>query len=368
MVSKVYFTDFRSKSSHDNKVSKVKNLFDAANFQAFIDEDDLMAVKLHFGEEGNDSYINPVLVRQVVDKIAAEGAKPFLTDTNTLYYGSRHNSHDHLKTAILHGFDYSVVGAPLIIADGLRGENWADVQINQKHFKNVKIAGDILNSDGMIVMSHFKGHEMAGFGGAIKNLAMGCASASGKIEQHQCSKPVIFEGCTSCGKCSDSCPVSAFEISATGAAINYDKCIACNNCLGACSDGLIKLNWSTMEEFIERMTEYALGAVKNKTEKTGYMNFLMNITPECDCLPYSDSSIVPDIGIMVSNDPVALDAACYDMVNNQYGLQNSMLKHNHQQGEDKFRGLWKNVDGHRQLQYGQEIGLGNLGYDLIDIS
>lgn len=368
MVSKVYFTDFRSKSNHDNKVNKVKNLFDAANFENFIDEDDLMAVKLHFGEEGNDSYINPVLVRQVVDKIIAEGAKPFLTDTNTLYYGSRHNSQDHLKTAILHGFDYSVVGAPLIIADGLRGENWVNVQINQKHFQNVKIAGDILNSDGMVVLSHFKGHEMAGFGGAIKNLAMGCASAAGKIEQHSCSKPVVFEGCNSCGRCSDSCPVSAIEISEAGASINYDKCIACNNCLGACPDELIRLNWSTMEEFIERMTEYALGAVKNKTERTGYMNFLMNITPECDCLPYSDSPIVPDIGIMVSNDPVALDAACYDMVNKQYGLENSMLKHNHQNGEDKFKGLWKNVDGRKQLQYGQEIGLGSLKYDLIDIS
>jgi uncharacterized Fe-S center protein len=368
MVSKVYFTDFRSKSNQDNKVNKVRNLFDAANFQTFIDEEDLMAVKLHFGEEGNDSYINPVLVRQVVDKIVANGAKPFLTDTNTLYYGSRHNSHDHLKTAILHGFDYSVVGAPLIIADGLRGKNWANVQIKQKHFKNVKIAGDILNSDGMIVLSHFKGHEMAGFGGAIKNLAMGCASAPGKIEQHECSKPIINEGCTSCGRCADSCPVSAFEISKSGAAINYDKCIACNNCLSACPEELIKLNWSTMEEFIERMTEYALGAVKNKTEKTGYMNFLMNITPECDCLPYSDSPIVPDIGIMVSKDPVALDAACYDMVNDQCGLENSLLKHNHQHGEDKFRGLWKNVDGCRQLQYGEEIGLGSTKYDLIDIS
>lgn len=368
MVSKVYFTDLRSKSNQDNKISKVKNLFDAANFQNFIEEDDLMAVKLHFGEEGNDSYINPVLIRQVVDKIAALGAKPFLTDTNTLYYGSRHNSHDHIKTAILHGFDYAVAGAPLIIADGLKGGNWASVQIRGKHFENVKIAGDILSSDGMVVMSHFKGHEMAGFGGAIKNLAMGCAAAPGKIEQHACSKPVITEGCTLCRNCADACPESAFEFLDSGATINYDKCIACNNCLGACPEELIRLNWSTMEEFIERMTEYALGAVKNKTEKTGYMNFLMNITPECDCLPYSDSPIVPDIGIMVSKDPVALDKACYDMVNKQCGLENSMLKHNHQHGEDKFRALWKNVDGRRQLYYGEEIGLGSTKYDLIDIS
>lgn len=368
MASKVYFTDFRSKSKEDNKINKIKRLFDAANFQNFIDEDDIVAVKLHFGEEGNDSYISPVFVRQVVDKIVAKGAKPFLTDTNTLYYGSRHNSQEHIKTAILHGFDYAVSGAPVIIADGLRGENWDNVKIKQKHFENVKVAGDILSSDGMIVLSHFKGHEMAGFGGAIKNLAMGCAAAPGKIEQHKCSKPVIMPGCTSCGNCIDACPEAAFELSESGSLINYDRCIACNNCIGACPESLIKLDWSTMEEFIERMTEYALGAVKNKSKKTGYINFLMNITPECDCLPYSDSPIVPDIGIMVSDDPVALDAACYDLVNKQSGMKNSLLKHNHNQGEDKFRGLWKNVDGRRQLQYGQEIGLGNLKYDLINIS
>lgn len=368
MVSKVYFTDLRSKSNQDNKVNKVKNLFDAANFQNFMEEDDLIAVKLHFGEAGNDSYVNPVLVRQVVDKIATVGAKPFLTDTNTLYYGSRHNSQDHIKTAILHGFDFAVAGAPLIIADGLKGENWKSVQITGKHFEKVKIAGDILSSDGMIVMSHFKGHEMAGFGGAIKNLAMGCAAAPGKIEQHECSKPVIMEGCTSCGICADVCPESALKIGDKGTTIIYDKCIACNNCVGVCPDDLIQLNWSSMEEFIERMTEYALGAVKNKTQKTGYMNFLMNITPECDCLPYSDSPIVPDIGIMASTDPVALDTACYDLVNKQCGLENSRLKHNHKHGEDKFIGLWENVDGHRQLNYGHEIGLGNVKYDIIDIS
>jgi uncharacterized protein len=368
MVSKVYFTDLRAKSNQDSKVNKVKNLFEAVKFKNFIEEDDLIAVKLHFGEEGNDSYINPVLVRQIVDKILALGAKPFLTDTNTLYYGSRHNSQDHLKTAILHGFDYAVAGAPLIIADGLKGENWSSVQIKGKHFENVKIAGDILSSDGMVVMSHFKGHEMAGFGGAIKNLAMGCAAAPGKIEQHECSKPIIMEGCTSCGICADACPKTAFQFSNKGSTIDYDKCIACNNCIGVCPDDLIKLDWPSMEEFIERMVEYALGAVKNKAKKMVYMNFLMNITPECDCLPYSDSPIVPDIGIMASNDPVAIDAACYDMVNKQHGLKNSLLKQNRQHGEDKFKGLWKNVDGHKQLEYGQKIGLGNVKYDLIDIS
>jgi uncharacterized protein len=368
MSSKVYFTDFRSTSKDDNKVSKVKKLFETANFDDIIEENELVAIKLHFGEEGNDTFISPVLVRQIVDKIILSGAKPFITDTNTLYYGSRHNSVDHIKTAVLHGFDYAVSGAPIIIADGLKGDNWQNVNINMKHFEKVKIAGDIISSDSMMVLSHFKGHDMAGFGGAIKNLAMGCAASPGKIEQHACAKPVILEGCTSCGNCVESCPEDAIKISDIGAKMDYDRCIACNNCISECSESIIKLDLDSLEEFIERMTEYALGAVKNKKGKMGYVNFLMNITPHCDCLPFSDSPIVPDIGILVSEDPVAIDAACYDLVNQQKGLNNSLLNHNYSEGEDKFKGLWENVDGHIQLEYGHKKGLGCKDYELIDIS
>jgi uncharacterized protein len=368
MRSKVYYTDFRSRTDEDNKINKVRKLFEAANFADLMEEDELVAVKLHFGEEGNDSYINPVLVRQVVDKIAQTGALPFITDTNTLYYGSRHNSPNHIKTAVLHGFDYAVAGAPIIIADGLRGENWKSIEIKRKHFESVKIAGDIESADCMIVMSHFKGHEMAGFGGAIKNLAMGCAAAQGKIEQHECVKPIISEGCKYCGTCIESCPENAMLLGEKGAEMDYDRCIACNNCIFACPESLIKLNWNRITEFIEKMTEYALGAVQSKKGKIGYMNFLMNITPDCDCLPWSDSPIVPDIGILVSNDPVALDAASYDLVNQQKGFKNSLLHHHHLEGEDKFKGVWDMVDGHVQLRYGREIGLGKLKYELIDIN
>ena len=368
MKSKVYFIDFRSRTDEDNKINKVKKLFEAAKFDSLMNEDELVAVKLHFGEEGNDSYLSPVLIRQVVDKILAEGASPFITDTNTLYYGSRHNSPDHIKTAILHGFDFAVAGAPLIIADGLKGENWLSIEIKQKHFDKVKIAGDIESADCMLVMSHFKGHEMAGFGGAIKNLAMGCAAAPGKIEQHECVKPIMMEGCKSCGSCIESCPENAIYLSEKGSEMDYDRCIACNNCIFACPESIIKLNSNKMNEFIEKMTEYALGAVQSKKGKVGYMNFLMDITPDCDCLPWSDSPIVPDIGILISYDPVAIDSASYDLVNMQRGFENSMLHNHHREGEDKFKGVWDMVDGHLQLRYGQEIGLGNLEYELIDIS
>ncbi|HMK54588.1 MAG TPA: DUF362 domain-containing protein [Methanobacteriaceae archaeon] len=367
MKSEVYFTDLVSRGKDDSKIKKLERLFEAANLDNIFQKDKLTAVKLHFGEEGNDSYINPVFVRVLVDKVIQNGAKPFLTDTNTLYYGSRHNTVDHLKTAIKHGFDYSVGGAPLVIADGLCGDNWVSVEVNLKHFKEVKIAGDIEKSDSMLVLSHFKGHGMSGFGGAIKNLAMGCAAAPGKLEQHECAKPFINTQCTVCGSCVDSCPVSAILLQEDTAEINYDLCIACNNCLETCPDSCIELDWEAMEPFMEKMSEYAHGAVKNKPKQVAYINFLLNITPDCDCVSWSDRPFVPDIGILVSKDPVAIDEASYDLVNQQSGLKNSLLLHNHDPGEDKFRGLWEMVDGKLLLEYAQKIGMGSRDYELLKI-
>ena len=191
MASEVYFADLRARNPEENTISKIQKLFDKAGFAELLGEGDLTAIKIHFGEYGNDGYINPVFVRQVVEKIRTAGAKPFVTDTNTLYSGSRHNAVDHLTTAIEHGFDYSVVRAPLIISDGLKSQNAADIDIEQKHFKSVKIGSDIAAADSMIVMSHFKGHIVAGFGGAIKNLAMGCAPAAGKKDQHFSTSPHV---------------------------------------------------------------------------------------------------------------------------------------------------------------------------------
>ena len=362
MTSKVYFTDFRALNANDNKINKIKRIFDIAEFDKLISQGDLTAVKLHFGEAGNDGYLNPVFVRQVVDKIKDAGGKPFLTDTNTLYSGSRSNAVDHLTTAIMHGFDYAVVGAPLIIADGLNSKDSIEVKINKKHFENVKIAGDIFESDSMIVLSHFKGHEMAGFGGAIKNLAMGCAPAAGKQQQHSTVKPTVKESkCVGCGKCVKVCPVHAPEVNDRKSRINIAKCIGCGECITVCPP-----KWKTeIDPFVERLAEYAYGAVNNKKGKVGYINFIMNVTPYCDCVPWSDAPIVPDIGILASNDPVAIDKACYDLVNEQIGFKNSMLKCNHESGADKFKGVWSNLNGYRQISYGEEIGLGSSDYELI---
>ncbi|HML06097.1 MAG TPA: DUF362 domain-containing protein, partial [Methanobacterium sp.] len=250
---------------------------------------------------------------------------------------------------------------------GITGENEIEIEINLKHFKTAKIAGDIEKSDAMVVLSHFKGHGMSGFGGAIKNLAMGCASPAGKLEQHECAKPVISEKCTGCGKCINACPVSVMSLEDGKSKINYEECIACSNCLMVCPESVIDLNWNDIKPFIQKMTEYAYGAVKNKQDKICYINFLMDITPDCDCVPWSDSPIVPDIGILASNDPVALDTASYKLVNEQCGFEDSLLHHNHEKGEDKFKGLYEKIDGEIQMKYGQEIGLGSMDYELIKI-
>lgn len=368
MASEVYFVNLRARSANQNKITKIRKLFEAAGFENLITENDLTAIKIHFGEKGNDGYVNPVFVRQIVDKIKEAKGKPFVTDTNTLYLGHRHNAVDHLTTAIEHGFNYSVLNAPVIISDGLKSHNVKKVSINQKHFKDVSIAGDIVDADSMIVVSHFKGHELAGFGGSVKNLAMGCAPATGKKDQHSPRPYITEETCKACGKCIKICPENAISIINNKAQIDKTACIGCCECIAICNLNAIEINWETeIIPFMEKMTEYALGAITGKENKVGYFNFLINITPDCDCFPFSDAPIVPDIGILASKDPIALDKASYDLVNNQEGLTTSRLGENHKSGCDKFKAMRKNSEGFIQISYGEEIGLGNIKYKLITI-
>ena len=212
MKSAVYFANLRAYSDQESTTVKVQRLFDRAGFSEVVAHRDKTAIKLHFGERGNDGFISPVYVRQVVDKVKACGSLPFLTDTNTLYQGSRSNAVDHITTAVLHGFDFAVTGAPIIIADGLFGKNVAPVKIEKKHFDTVTITGDIALSDSMIVMSHFKGHIVSGFGGALKNLAMGCAPPEGKRAQHNARPFTIPDQCSGCGACAEVCPKTAIRI------------------------------------------------------------------------------------------------------------------------------------------------------------
>ncbi|MHC1714830.1 MAG: DUF362 domain-containing protein [Acidaminococcaceae bacterium] len=366
MPSKVYFANLRARTDKSNKISKIRNLFDRAGFNEMIQAGDITAIKLTFGERGSDGFISPVFVRQVVDKVKERGGSPFLTDTNTLYSGSRHNAVEHLLTALEHGFDYTVTGAPIIIADGLHSENIAEVQIGKKHFDNVKLAKDIVSADSAIVLSHFKAHEMAGFGGAIKNLAMGGAPAIGKKEQHALKITVDQELCVGCKKCSAVCPEQAITVKDKKASVAAEKCIGCGECLTVCPVKANGMDWETdLTAFLERMTEYGYGFAKTHEKRIGYINFLVNITPDCDCVPWSDAPIVPDIGFLASDDPVAIDQASYDLVNKQLGFSDSLLCCNCEVGADKFHGLRSHVDGTIQLKYGEEIGMGSRDYELI---
>lgn len=368
MKSRVYYASLRAYSDQESTTMKVQRLFDHAGFSGIVSPLDKTAVKLHFGELGNDGYISPVYVRQVVDRIKTCGALPFLTDTNTLYRGSRSNAVDHITTAILHGFDFAVTGAPIIIADGLSGKNVARVKIEKKHFNTVTIAGDIALADSMIVLSHFKGHIVSGFGGAIKNLAMGCAPPEGKRAQHNARPFTMPDHCSGCGTCVEICPKKAITIEKEKSVIDRNLCIGCFDCIHVCPEHAIDIDWETeIPIFMERMVEYAYGVVKAKKGKTGYMNFLIRITPDCDCFPFSDTPIVADIGILASKDPVAIDAASFDLVNQQTGFTDSLLTAHHHKGEDKFKGVHAQTDGYRQLKYAEEIGMGTTRYDLIGI-
>lgn len=370
MKANVYFTDMHCRKQEENKAAKVEKLCNVIGLSQYIKKNDLTAIKLHFGEFGNDTHLRPQLVRKVVDLVKQAGAKPFLTDTNTLYSGSRKNSVDHLETAYAHGFSPATMNAPVIIADGLRGKNAIEVPVeNLNYFQKTFIAREIYEADSMIVLSHFKGHLVAGFGGAVKNLAMGCASFWGKRDQHDTKVRVNQENCIACGSCLKICPAHALSIKKENdikhAFVDRNKCIGCFECQTVCEPkAIVNEHDADLSHFVERIAEYAYGAVQNKKDKIFYINFLMNITPDCDCVSWSDAPMVADIGILVSTDPLALDKACYDLVTKAKSLA---PMENNGIGIDKFTHRWEKTHGTHIFEYGEKIGLGSLDYELITI-
>ncbi|UFS72599.1 DUF362 domain-containing protein [Geomonas sp. RF6] len=368
MSSTVYFADMRA-GVRENLFDKIGRLMREAGIESRLAQGDLVAVKVHFGEKGNHTFVRPVFVRRVVEEIKRCAARPFLTDSSTLYPGERKEAVSALSCAVENGFAYAVVGAPLIMCDGLRGHTARDVRINGEILEKVGIGEEILEADALVAVSHFKCHELTGFGGALKNLGMGCSSRSGKLQQHSTVAPEIAESvCNACGACCKSCAHDAIIVLEGRMSIDAAKCAGCGRCITACHKKAIRINWNESASLVMRkMAEYAKGAVHGKGEKTLFLNFITQVSPACDCYGHADAPIVNDIGIVASVDPVAADQASADLVNQARGNENTALATGHEPGGDKFRGVHPEIDWEVQLEHAEKIGVGSRKYTLVKI-
>ena len=365
MASTVYFAPVRS-SKKRSMVTRVGGLLERAGLGAVVSEGDLVAVKLHFGETGNTGFVSPVFVREAVQRIKGHGGKPFLTDANTLYSGMRANAADHIQCAIQNGFSYATVEAPIVIADGIDGREAVDVPIAGRHFETVRIGSAAVHADAMVVVTHVKGHEATGFGGALKNVGMGLGCRSAKQRMHSDLKPeVSADKCTACARCVKRCPVQAIVIGADRvAAIDHGTCYGCGECVAACPFAAIAVQWKTTPQAIqEKIVEHVMGALAGKGGKVVYLSFVTAVSPDCDCWNFSDAPIVGDIGVLASTDIVAIDRAAYDLVTAAVGLPGSRGE-GMGAGQDKFTEV-TGIDGTLAIGYAQEMGLGTTEYELV---
>ena len=335
--SKVYFTDLRTKPGL-NLLDKLERLVKRAGIENIDFKNQFTAIKIHFGEPGNLAYLRPNYAAKIVSMIKELGGLVFLTDSNTLYSGRRANAVDHLLAAQENGFNPLSVGCNVIIADGIKGTDYREIEINEKYCKTAKIGAAIADADIIISMTHFKGHEMTGFGGVLKNLGMGSGSRGGKLEMHSASQPEIHkENCIGCGMCVKSCAQEAISINENRKAeIDYNKCVGCGQCVAVCQFNAAQVVWDESAVTAnEKIAEYAYAVVKDKPNF--HISFIMNVSPNCDCWDSNDLAIVPDIGIAASFDPVALDRLCVDLVNKAPMINGSTLSDtNYHEGEDKF--------------------------------
>ncbi|GHV13127.1 4Fe-4S ferredoxin [Bacteroidia bacterium] len=369
-MTKVYFTDMRTKPGR-NLLDKLEILIKKAGIEEINFKDQFTAVKIHFGEPGNLAYIRANYAGRLVKFLLGKQAKPFLTDSNTLYLGQRSNAIDHLQSAYENGFNPLAVPCPVIIADGLKAIDYKEIPIDQKYCKTAKIGSAIAEADIVISMSHFKGHEQTGFGGALKNLGMGSASRQGKLELHSSSKPIIdADECTSCGQCVKYCASHAIHLNANKKAeIDYEKCVGCGQCVAVCQFEAAQPVWDNATDIMNyKIAEYTQAVLQDKLHF--HISFIMDVSPECDCWAHNDAAIIPNIGIAASFDPVALDKACADMVTSAGANLNTVLNV-HQYGElqntDKFTMIHPNTNWLAGLKYAEEIGLGSLEYELVKV-
>jgi hypothetical protein len=355
MKSTVYFMPGTRPEGPGALSKKAERLYLELGLDEKIGKDSFVALKLHFGEKGNTGYIQAPWLENLVYRLQKRTARAFFSDTNTLYVGMRSNAVDYLNLAARHGYSLERAGLPVHIADGLIGEDDEEIRINLKHIKAAKIGAGIVHADFLLCLSHLTGHVQTGLGAAIKNLGMGCAARAGKLEQHSNVHPRINpKSCTNCGICLDYCPSQAIIQKEGSAFIVDDRCIGCGECLVVCKVGAVKMRWDAdAARLQEKMAEYAYAVHNHFKGKAGYLNFLLKMTKDCDCMSRDQPEIVEDIGILSSLDPVALDTASAVLVNKRAG-------------QDRLRAGY-DIDWSLQLRHGAKIGLGSMEYEIVEL-
>ena len=372
--SKVYYTDFRAKLGEGLPL-KLQRLIRIAGIGQIDMEGKFVAIKMHFGELGNLGFLRPNYARAVADVVKSLGGKPFLTDCNTLYPGSRKNALEHLYCAWENGFTPMTVGCPILIGDGLKGTDDVEVPVEGgEYVKAAKIGRAVMDADIFISLSHFKGHEMTGFGGAIKNIGMGCGSRAGKKEQHSNGKPVInADACRGCKRCLHECANNGlhFDEATRKMQVVTENCVGCGRCVGACNfDAIAFANDAATKELNCRMAEYTKAVIDGRPGF--HISLVMDISPNCDCHPENDAPILPDIGMFCSFDPLALDQACVDACLRQQPLPGSQLYDNmHKEGfcdhHDHFENSTPESEYKTCLAHAEKIGIGSREYELIEM-
>ena len=367
MASKVYWADLRA-DFRENLQQKLTRLMKTAGMGEIDFDKKYVAIKMHFGEPGNLAFLRPNWAKTVADFVKERGGKPFLTDCNTLYVGGRKNGLDHLDTAMLNGFNPMTTGCQVIIADGIKGSDDVEVPVaGGEYVRSAKIGRAVMDADVFISLNHFKGHESAGFGGALKNIGMGCGSRAGKMEQHNAGKPHVEQKrCVGCKVCTKICAHSAITVEDRKAAIDHSKCVGCGRCIAVCARNAITINFDESHTNLSRkMAEYAKAVVDGRP--CFHISLVIDVSPNCDCHTENDAAIVPNVGMFASFDPVALDMACVDAVNAQPPLRDTAADAGDCHDHDYFHRIHPDTDWMSCLEHAEKLGLGTREYELVKI-
>ena len=391
MGSQVCFADMHAKAG-DSILAKFERLIEKAGIDQIDFKDKFVAVKVHFGEVGNMAFLRHQYAKVLCDHIKARGGKPFLTDCNTLYVGYRNNALNHLDAAFINGYNPLSTGVHTIIADGLRGTDEREIPVaGGEYVKEAKIGAAVAEADIIVSLTHFKGHVNAGFGGALKNIGMGCGSKKGKMEMHSSGTPRIDGGkCIGCGMCVDHCANDGVHVVDGTAVIDEGHCVGCGYCIAYCPAGAIMTKWDEAKPVMnKKIAEYTKAVLDGKP--SFHVSLVLDVSPDCDCERHNDVPVIPNVGMFASFDPVALDQACVDAANKQPVIQGSkadpqvkeasasdhmdgaraILEQAYSEhaagddGHDVFRLVHPDTDWAAGLDHAVKLGIGTREYELV---